>query len=97
MSVPKRLLNKVAIVTGASSGIGRAICLRYAQEGANIVCADINHSARSEITAETTIETDRLIQQRKGRAIFVKTEVGSAIEMEALIQGAVVEFGRLDM
>lgn len=47
-STSGRLLNKVAIVTGASAGIGRAIALRYAAEGAYVACADINPASKGK-------------------------------------------------
>lgn len=95
MSQSQRLPNKVAIVTGASSGLGRAIAVRYAQEGAKLVCADISPTARSQEEAQIT--THDAIVSAGGQAIFVQTDVGDAKQMEELVQAAVKEFGRLDM
>lgn len=95
MAQSLRLQDKVAIVTGASSGLGRAIAIRYAQEGAKVVCADLTPKARSQ--EEAGITTHNLIIQAGGQAIFVQTDVGDATQMEALIQQAVKEYGRLDM
>ena len=95
--MPSRLQDKVSIVTGSSSGLGRAIALRYAQEGAAVVCADLRPSARIPGLEESETDTHELIQRTGGKAIFVKTDVGSAKEMESLVEAAVKEYGRLDM
>ncbi|KAJ5526310.1 NAD(P)-binding protein [Penicillium frequentans] len=90
-----RLQEKVAIVTGTSSGLGRAIGIRYAQEGANVVCADLTPTARSQ--EEAGITTHELIVQEGGQAIFVQTDVGDATQMEDLVKKAVKVYGRLDI
>lgn len=90
-----RLQDKVAIVTGASSGLGRAIAIRYAHEGAKVVCADLTPTARSQEEAEIT--THDLITQKNEQAIFVQTDVGDATQMENLVTEAVKVYGRLDM
>ncbi|KAJ5279994.1 NAD(P)-binding protein [Penicillium angulare] len=95
MAQSSRLQNKVAIVTGASSGLGRAIAIRYAQEGAKLVCADLTAVARSKEEAEIT--THDSIIQSGGRAIFVQTDVGDATQMESLVKATVDEYGRLDV
>lgn len=82
----KRLMGKVAIVTGSSQGIGREICVQFHMEGAFIVCADLK---------ESTAHTD--IQQQGGRAIFVRTDVSSSEDMEKLIEAAVAKYGRIDV
>lgn len=83
------LNGKVALVTGASSGIGRAIALLWAREGARVVVSDVN-------TAEGE-ETAALVRAAGGDAIFVKADVGSPAECEALVQRAVAHYGRLDL
>lgn len=88
-----RLENKVAIVTGASSGIGRAIALRYAHEGAKVVCADLALHPRSE----DATPTHEAIQQTGGQAIFQQTDVSNTAQMQSLVQSAVSAYGRLDM
>ena len=92
-----RLKDKVSIVTGSSSGLGRTISLRYGQEGASVVCADLRPRARAPDLEDSNVETHELIKQRGGKAIFVKADVTSAKEWHALVSAAVKEFGRLDM
>jgi NAD(P)-dependent dehydrogenase (short-subunit alcohol dehydrogenase family) len=79
---------KVALVTGASSGIGRATALAFAREGAKVVVADV--------TVEGGEETVALVKKAGGEAIFVKTDVSKAVEVEALVAKAVATYGRLD-
>jgi NAD(P)-dependent dehydrogenase (short-subunit alcohol dehydrogenase family) len=79
---------KVALITGGGSGIGRASALIFAREGAKVVVADV--------AVEGGEETVRLIQQRGDEAIFVKTDVARAAEVEALVARAVQTYGRLD-
>lgn len=95
MAQSLRLHDKVAIVTGASSGLGRAIAIRYAKEGAKVVCADLTPTARSQ--EEAGIMTHDLIIQENGQAIFVQTDVGDATQMETLVKEAVKAYGRLDV
>lgn len=92
-----RLQDKVAIVTGASSGLGRAISLRYAREGAKVVCADLSPLARFQVPEEMEITTHDLITKNGGQAVFVQTDVGDAAQVEHLVQAAVDHFCRLDM
>jgi NAD(P)-dependent dehydrogenase (short-subunit alcohol dehydrogenase family) len=79
---------KVALVTGASSGIGRAAALAFAREGAKVVAADV--------TVEGGEETASMIKKTGGEALFVKTNVANASEVEAMVNAAVSTFGRLD-
>ena len=97
MTASQRLQYKTSIITGSSSGLGRAIALRYSREGSNVVCADLKPTARPEVPEEAEIETHELIKKEGGRAIFVRTDVGDARQMEALIANAVKEFGSVDM
>lgn len=92
-----RLENKVSIITGSSSGLGRAIALRYVQEGSRVVCADLQPSARLPELEDSQDETHALIQQRGGKAIFIKTDVTCASSWQALVRGTVEAFGRLDV
>lgn len=83
------LNGKVALVTGASSGIGRAIALVWAREGAKVVVSDVN-VAEGE-------ETASLVRAAGGDAIFVKADVGNPADCEALVQRTVAHYGRLDV
>lgn len=83
------LKDKVALVTGASSGIGRAIALAWAREGAKVVVSDVN--------AQGGEETAALVRAAGGDALFVACDVGSAADCEALVNRAVAHYGRLDV
>jgi NAD(P)-dependent dehydrogenase (short-subunit alcohol dehydrogenase family) len=87
----------VAIITGSSSGIGRAVSLLYAAQGAKAVCADLAPSARELISTEADINTHESILNSGGRFIFVKADVVKAKDMESLVEATTAEFGRLDM
>ncbi|KAL4892227.1 NAD(P)-binding protein [Aspergillus ambiguus] len=92
-----RLQNKVALITGSSSGLGRSIATRYALEGAKVVCADLTPNARSQVPEELEITTHDAITKSGGQAIFVKTDVGNAKDVERAILATAAEFGRLDI
>lgn len=94
---PGRLQNKVSIITGSSSGIGRAIALEYSKEGAHIVCVDLKPGARDAIQSETNANTDDLIRQQGARAIFVQADVTKASSWENVVAKTVEEFGRVDV
>jgi NAD(P)-dependent dehydrogenase (short-subunit alcohol dehydrogenase family) len=80
---------RVALVTGAGSGIGRASALAFARAGARVVVADVASSAGEE--------TVRLIAAEGGKARFVHADVSQAAEVEALLRETVAVFGRLDL
>jgi len=77
---------KVALVTGAAAGIGRAASLRFARHGARVVVGDINPAG---------VETANLIKSEGGEAIFVQTDVLEAKEVENLVATAVQTYGGL--
>ncbi len=81
------LENKVAIVTGAGSGIGRAIAICYAREGAKVLVSDINQEGGEE--------TVQQIRAAGGTAIFFKADTSSVEDNRLLVEKAVQEFGGL--
>ena len=84
----KSFQGKIALITGGSSGIGRATAIAFAREGAKVVVA-----GRRE---EEGKETIRLIEKAGSEGIFVKTDVTKEPEVKALIDKAVATFGRID-
>ncbi len=84
-----RLDNKVAVITGAASGMGRATALRFAREGAAVVAADLNSQGGELVVSE--------IAAAGGRAVFQRTDVTSEGDIAALIERAVRDYGRLDI
>jgi 3-oxoacyl-[acyl-carrier protein] reductase len=85
-----KLKEKVALVTGSSRGVGRAIALAYAKEGASVV---INYTS-NQTAGEEVVET---IKEKGGKAILFKADVAKAAEAEALVQKGIDEFGNLDI
>ncbi len=84
-----RLEGKVALITGGSSGIGRACAIRFAQEGADIIVADLNASRG----AQTVAEIQRTCNQR---SMVIEVDVSNADNVEQMIDRARSEFGHID-
>ena len=84
-----RLNGKHAIVTGAGSGIGRAVARGFAREGAGVVTADVD--------AGRAGETARAIEEAGGAALAIQVDVSSKAAVEALVRTAVERFGRIDV
>lgn len=85
----KQFENKVAMVTGAGSGIGAAMARRFAEEGAKVVAADLNEDAAREVAAE--------IEKHGGIAAAVRQDVGDPASVEKSVEFALEKFGRLDV
>jgi len=81
--------NKVVLVTGAASGIGRATAMAFAKEGAKVVVSDVQEKAGQE-----TVE---FIKKNNGEAFFIKCDVSNDQEVKALINKTVEKYGRLDL
>ncbi len=87
-----QLHNKAAIVTGAASGIGRAIARAFAAEGAKVIVADIREAPIGGGTP-----TEDLIAQSGGEVLYQETDVAKASDVDAVVGRAVETFGRLDI
>lgn len=85
----KQLTGKVALVTGASSGIGKATATLYAQAGATVILSDIDEGRGNEATEE--------IRRSGAEAAFVTADVSNPAEVEELVRQAVIRYGRLDI
>ena len=84
-----RLDGKVAVITGAASGIGRATAVRFAGEGASVVLTDLNVEGGASAVREC--------KENGGTAVFLRTDVSVEGDIKAAIDRAVKEFGRLDI
>ena len=84
-----RLRDKVAVITGAGAGIGRASSVLFAREGAKVVCADL--------APETTEETLRLVREAGGEGCFVQVDAADSAAVQRLVEETVRRYGRLDV
>jgi len=82
------LEGKVGLVTGAGRGLGRACCELVAREGGRVIVADID--------AQGGEETVRLVEELGGEAMFVRTDVSRSKDVQAMVQAAIDNYGRLD-
>ncbi len=84
-----KLREKVAIITGGGRGIGREYALRFSEEGANIVIADISFENAQKAAGD--------IEAKGGKALAVHTDVSSPPSMLEMAQKALARFGRIDI
>lgn len=85
-----RLLDRVALITGGDSGIGRAVAIAYAREGADVVISYLSEDRDAE-------ETARWVEDAGRKAILVPGDIGDESHCKALVKRALDEFGRLDI
>ena len=84
-----KLQGKVALITGAGSGIGWATALLFAREGARVACADINEGAAKE--------TAQQIEKAGGQALVIRADVSRSEDCQAMVERTVAAWGRLDI
>jgi len=88
--MPRLLEDRIAVVTGGAQGLGQALSMRLAQEGAHVLVADVNEESAKTTAAEIMAGSDR-------KAIALKVDVTDEAQVEGMIARAVQEFGRLDI
>jgi NAD(P)-dependent dehydrogenase (short-subunit alcohol dehydrogenase family) len=91
-AIPGLLAGKVSIITGTSSGLGRAIALAFSEHGATVICAD--RHALSKMSDQPTHE---IIHGRGGKSRFVPTDVTKASSVKELVKTTTEKFGRVDV
>ncbi|MED1604144.1 glucose 1-dehydrogenase [Cytobacillus kochii] len=84
-----RLQNKVAIITGAASGMGKAEALRFASEGAKVIVADLNMEGAEAVVTE--------IKENNGEALAVKVNVTEQADLENMVKTAMDNYGQIDV
>jgi len=85
-----RLKDHICVVTGGDSGIGRAVCLAFAREGAHIVCGFYSHDEDAKVT-------ERIVKEAGRECLLVKADLSEDAECKRLVEEAVAKFGRIDV
>jgi len=85
-----RLAGKKAVITGADSGIGRAVAIAYAREGADVLLSYLNEDEDAEDTA-------RLVREAGQKAVLVPGDIATAQQCRDIVDQAVAEFGQIDV
>lgn len=94
----RKLENRIAVVTGSSSGNGRAIALAFASEGAHVVCSDLQKSAlQGGYEKDIETDTDAAILQEGGKATFIAADASKSSDIQNVIDHGVSTFGRIDI
>jgi NAD(P)-dependent dehydrogenase (short-subunit alcohol dehydrogenase family) len=86
----KKLQDKVAIITGGDSGIGKAVAVHFAREGADVVIVYRNEKEDAE-------ETKSLVEEKGRRALLIQTDVGDEQNCEDIVKQTIAEFGKIDI
>lgn len=89
--------NKVIIITGTSSGVGRIAAIAFAREGARVVCSDIQKSPLPKEPFHPDVDTDDYIRSQGGEALFVQCDVTKLKACRAMVEAAVAHYGKLDV
>jgi len=84
-----KLKDKVVLITGGASGMGKASCILFAREGAKVVVADINEQGAKAVS--------EMVQSEGGKAVAIKTDVSIVSDIKSMIDTAIKNFGRLDI
>ncbi|WP_229239314.1 SDR family oxidoreductase [Emticicia agri] len=87
---PQKLLNKVAIITGGDSGIGRAICIAFAREGANVAIVYRKHTEDAE-------ETKKLVEEKGTKALLIESDVSKETNCTDIVEKVLKEWGKIDI
>lgn len=87
---PQKLKDKVAIITGGDSGIGKAVAIHFAREGADVVLV-----YRKEI--EDAEETKNLVEEKGRKALLIETDISESANCEKIVKETIATYGRLDI